>query len=1163
MESAMGFWNFFSRKQPKKRPAQATRKNAHLNVEPLEDRFMPSANVISGFVYHDANHNGIFDSGETPIANTKLELRNDQNIVVGTTTSDANGYYQFINDATVNTTPLIATETFVVPLTQTNFSIPGLIDQFDPSLGQLQSVDIILDGSITSTIKVENTSTISGSTISGIVSGTMNLTGPGVNMGVAMSDNAGTFNASAFDGSINFSGPSGQAFAPKQVSATKTITLTGSDMNPFIGTGQVTFTDSATATSTANGGGNLVVQLDSAGQSTVTVKYHYLPTAALKPGDYTILETQPSGFLDGKEFSGGVVLDHPINTDFINVTLNGADVPNNNFGEYKPASLSGFVYHDINNNGSKDGPEPGINNVAVALSGIDIDGAAVSLNANTNASGFYQFTNLRPGTYTVTETQPAAYLDGKDTIGNITGDTSVNDQFSSIALNPGDQSQNNNFGEVLASSLSGFVYVDTNNNGLKENGEQPIGNVDITLTGNDDLGNAINQTVQTDGTGFYQFTGLRPGSYAINETQPDGYGDGKDKIGSQGGVTGNDVLTINNLLSGTQGINNNFGEQLLSSLSGFVYVDTNNNGTKDGGETPITGVSIILTGTDDQGPVSLTTQTDSNGFYQFSGLRSGNYTISETQPANYLDGKDKIGSQGGVAGNDVLTITNLPLALNGINNNFGELAPAGINGFVYLDANDNGIKEAGELGIPSVTITLTGQDDLGSVSRTAITDPTGFYRFANLRPGTYTVTETQPAGYTDGKDTIGSVPGNTSVNDQFSGIVLGAGVLSNNNNFGEIHVDKSDVGIVKSGDPASVLVGNQFTYTLTVTNYGADVAQGVVVTDTLPNEVTYISSSGPGWTITVSGKVITARMSSLAVNGQAQIFVTVEAPIVPTVVLNTASVTTTTEDDNPSNNTSQATTLIYDQPGEGWPKSLPPLMAQGQPVIFSKAQLFANNSGWQYGGVIGQMIFVDGLSRSLLGHPADYNTQATYSNQLQSGAITRDQLAATFWNSTEHLSSLANSFFQTFYHRNPNATEQQNVVNQLRNGVSETTIAQNFLMSSEYQSTHPTNASLLAGFYADVLGQTPSLSNQLLQLQSVSTMSRQNLVSSLFTNPAIYQQIVDYSYQAILQRHATTAEIQYWTPLLQNNSMSPGKLDVWLMGSSEYMNLILKVANLA
>ena len=51
--------------------------------------------------------------------------------------------------------------------------------------------------------------------------------------------------------------------------------------------------------------------------------------------------------------------------------------------------------------------------------------------------------------------------------------------------------------------------------------------------------------------------------------------------------------------------------------------------------------------------------------------------------------------------------------MKGNNNNFGELAPASLSGFVYLDANDNGLKEGGEIGL-AATLTLTGTDDLGA-----------------------------------------------------------------------------------------------------------------------------------------------------------------------------------------------------------------------------------------------------------------------------------------------------------------------------------------------------------------------------------------------------------------------------------------------------------------
>ncbi len=60
--------------------------------------------------------------------------------------------------------------------------------------------------------------------------------------------------------------------------------------------------------------------------------------------------------------------------------------------------------------------------------------------------------------------------------------------------------------------------------------------------------------------------------------------------------------------------------------------------------------------------------------------------------------------------------TNIHVAANsnGTNYNFGELPPSSLSGFVYDDANNNGVKEASDLPISGVTVTLTGTDDLGA-----------------------------------------------------------------------------------------------------------------------------------------------------------------------------------------------------------------------------------------------------------------------------------------------------------------------------------------------------------------------------------------------------------------------------------------------------------------
>jgi hypothetical protein len=114
------------------------------------------------------------------------------------------------------------------------------------------------------------------------------------------------------------------------------------------------------------------------------------------------------------------------------------------------------------------------------------------------------------------------------------------------------------------------------------------------------------------------------------------------------------------------------------------------------------------------------------------------------------------------------------------------LASSSLSGFVYRDKNNNGLRDPDEKGIEGVLITLTGTDDLGNtILMTTRTDSNGRYRFANLRPGTYTITQKQPSGWLDGKESLGTAGGFVG-EDEFYGIVLGPGVDGRDYNFGEL-----------------------------------------------------------------------------------------------------------------------------------------------------------------------------------------------------------------------------------------------------------------------------------------------------------------------------------------------------------------------------------------
>lgn len=112
-----------------------------------------------------------------------------------------------------------------------------------------------------------------------------------------------------------------------------------------------------------------------------------------------------------------------------------------------------------------------------------------------------------------------------------------------------------------------------------------------------------------------------------------------------------------------------------------------------------------------------------------------------------------------------------------------------LGGSVYLDANGNGSRDSSEAGIPGVFVTLSGATTTNTpVSQLTTTGPDGTYLFTNVAAGVYNLIETQPAGYTDGAESAGSLGGDTGTNDVIGGITFPAGAAGTGYNFGERQV---------------------------------------------------------------------------------------------------------------------------------------------------------------------------------------------------------------------------------------------------------------------------------------------------------------------------------------------------------------------------------------
>jgi SdrD B-like domain/Prealbumin-like fold domain len=241
-----------------------------------------------------------------------------------------------------------------------------------------------------------------------------------------------------------------------------------------------------------------------------------------------------------------------------------------------PSTLCGTIFCDANNNGSYTSGEAGIAGDIVTLTGVDFQGNSVSLTTTTNSKGLYTFTNVAASNaagYTITATLPSGYLPGTISCGTNGGTACSSTQtISNICVNTNNACNNNNFGELSPSCLTGMAYVDYWRDGSVDNGDIGICNVTLTLTGTDDQGHSVSCTTTTDANGLYSFNNLRPGNYQVCESQPagSGYVQGSCSPGQVNGASSGTSVSVCNignisLTPGALAVHYNFGTWTTAS----------------------------------------------------------------------------------------------------------------------------------------------------------------------------------------------------------------------------------------------------------------------------------------------------------------------------------------------------------------------------------------------------------------------------------------------------------------------------------------------------------------------------------------------------------------------------------------------------------------------
>ena len=207
----------------------------------------------------------------------------------------------------------------------------------------------------------------------------------------------------------------------------------------------------------------------STGETTTTNALGFYEFTDLLPGDYYVVFTSPTD-VDGvlltqspQDAGGDDSLDSDIGADGVSptVTLGGGEHnPSLDAGYYAPASLGDYVWLDANADGLQDVTESPIEGVVAEL--YSADGMTTGLTTTTDATGYYEFTDLIPGDYYVIFTAPLdenndTYLvSAQDAVGDDSLDSDIdsNGQSGVVSLTSGEHNPTIDAGFYPLPSLS-------------------------------------------------------------------------------------------------------------------------------------------------------------------------------------------------------------------------------------------------------------------------------------------------------------------------------------------------------------------------------------------------------------------------------------------------------------------------------------------------------------------------------------------------------------------------------------------------------------------------------------------------------------------------------------------------------------------------------------
>ncbi|MFL5781701.1 MAG: SdrD B-like domain-containing protein, partial [Thermoleophilaceae bacterium] len=451
---------------------------------------------------------------------------------------------------------------------------------------------------------------------------------------------------------------------------------------------------------------------------------------ALVPGTtYRVYEPAVSGW--SCSTAGGC--EHSVATASGDGTKGG-----NDFASFRPASISGTTYEDLNADGDRDAGEPGTSGRTVHLG---------SRTTTTDTNGDYSFGNVDPGSYTVTVDEPAGWICSAPA-GCSHG----------VTVGSGEGVTGKDFGDYRKLAIAGTSYEDSDGDGTRDAGEPADPGRTIALDPGTPADAGDDVTTITAADGSYSFTGLTPGTtYRVRQVAASGW----TCSAPSGCAHSVPTQSGDGLLGGRD-----FGAYRGASISGTTYQDRDADGARGAGDPDAAGRTVYVDadGSGDLSAGDPTTTSSAGGDWSFGDLAPGTYTVRMVEPGSDWHCSDPAPGCG-----HTVTVAS---GATSSGHAFGDYRDVAVVGVKFDDLDGDGHQDDGEPGLGTRKIYLdpgTPGDPSDDVETTTGGD--GSFDFPGLKPGvSYRIYDPIVDGWTCSTDcvyTLAPLSGDDPANVEF------------------------------------------------------------------------------------------------------------------------------------------------------------------------------------------------------------------------------------------------------------------------------------------------------------------------------------------------------------------------------------------------------------